>query len=69
MLRRSPAAEVWKVNEPTTSLALGAREIPVRVASGELSAREVIEEHIRRIEEVNPRLNAVPWWCPYSTGR
>ena len=47
------------MNEHTTSLALGAREISERVASGELSAREVIEEHVRRIEEVNPRLNAV----------
>jgi fatty acid amide hydrolase len=29
------------------------------IARGELSAREVLEAHVRRIEAVNPRLNAV----------
>jgi Asp-tRNA(Asn)/Glu-tRNA(Gln) amidotransferase A subunit family amidase len=38
---------------------MGAREIAARIASGDLSAREVVEQHIHRIEEVNPRLNAV----------
>lgn len=45
--------------ESTTSSPPGAREIATRIASGDLSARGVVEEHIRRIEEVNPRLNAV----------
>jgi Asp-tRNA(Asn)/Glu-tRNA(Gln) amidotransferase A subunit family amidase len=58
-LRSDPALEVWKVSEPTTSSTLGAREIAERVAAGELSAREAVEEHVRRIEEANPRLNAV----------
>jgi fatty acid amide hydrolase len=43
----------------TSSLTLGARGIAQRIASGDLSAREVVEEHIHRIEDVNPRLNAV----------
>lgn len=47
------------MNEPPTLLTIGAREISERVASGELSVREITEEHIRRIEEANPRLNAV----------
>ena len=47
------------MGESTASLTLGARGIARRIASGDLSAREVVEEHVRRIEEVNPRLNAV----------
>ena len=47
------------MREPTTSLTLGAGGIANRVASGDLSVRKVVEEHIQRIEEVNPRLNAV----------
>ena len=47
------------MGEPTASSTLGAREIARYVAAGELSAREAVEEHVRRIEEANPRLNAV----------
>jgi Asp-tRNA(Asn)/Glu-tRNA(Gln) amidotransferase A subunit family amidase len=36
-----------------------ATEIAQKIAAGELSASEVVEAHIQRIEEVNPRLNAV----------
>jgi fatty acid amide hydrolase len=50
---------VWKVSEPTASSTLGAREIAMHVAAGELSAREAVEERVRRIEEANSRLNAV----------
>ena len=39
--------------ESTTSSVPGAREIAARTVSGDLSAREVVEEHIHRIEEVN----------------
>jgi fatty acid amide hydrolase len=39
--------------------ALGAAEIARRVAGGEVSCREVVEVHIRRIQAVNPRLNAL----------
>jgi Asp-tRNA(Asn)/Glu-tRNA(Gln) amidotransferase A subunit family amidase len=38
---------------------LGAVEIARRVSSGELSAREVVETSISRIERVNRRLNAL----------
>jgi Asp-tRNA(Asn)/Glu-tRNA(Gln) amidotransferase A subunit family amidase len=47
------------MSEPTTSSTLGAREIARDIAAGELSAREAVAEHVRRIEEANPRLNAV----------
>ena len=36
-----------------------AREIVADVASGAVSAGEVVDAHIRRIEEVNPKLNAM----------
>ena len=45
--------------ESTTSSVPGVREIAARTVSGDLSGREVVEEHIHRIEEVNLRLNAV----------
>src|SRR5437867_10149892 len=37
----------------------GAVELVRLVKAGELCAREVVEAHIRRIEAVNPSLNAV----------
>ncbi|MBO3457893.1 amidase [Aetokthonos hydrillicola Thurmond2011] len=40
-------------------IGFGATEIAQRIASGEVSACEVIEAHIARIEAVNPKLNAV----------
>jgi len=40
-------------------ISLTAGEIAYKVKAGELSASEVVEAHIARIEEVNPRLNAV----------
>ena len=36
-----------------------AAELASRIAAGEISSREVIDAHITRIEEVNPKLNAV----------
>ena len=41
---------------PTT---LSASRLAQTIAAGELSAVEAVEAHIARIEEVNPRLNAV----------
>lgn len=38
---------------------LPARELAARIARGEVSAAEVVEAHIARIEQVNPALNAV----------
>jgi fatty acid amide hydrolase len=38
---------------------LGAAELAARLREGVLGARDVVEAHIRRIQEVNPALNAV----------
>lgn len=43
----------------TTITSFTATELAQKIKAGELSAREVVDAHIRRIEEVNPRLNAV----------
>ncbi|BAZ21954.1 amidase [Kalymmatonema gypsitolerans NIES-4073] len=40
-------------------IGMSAAEIAQRIANGEISASEVVEAHIQRIEEVNSRLNAV----------
>lgn len=46
--------------EPTEALCkLSASELAGRIRNGEVSAREVTEAHIRRIEEVDKELNAV----------
>jgi len=37
----------------------GALELAGLIASRQVSSREVVEAHLRRIDEVNPRLNAV----------
>ena len=46
-------------NMPQGLTTLGAAEIAREIASGAVSSREVVEAHLRRIEEVNPQLNAV----------
>ena len=43
----------------TAITSLKAVEIAQKIKARELSANEVVEAHIRRIEEVNPRINAV----------
>jgi fatty acid amide hydrolase len=43
----------------TTITSLTATEIAQKIKAGELSAREVVDAHIQRIEQVNTRLNAV----------
>jgi fatty acid amide hydrolase len=43
--------------KPITDLS--ASELAQQIKSGHLSAQEVVEAHIKRIEEVNPKLNAV----------
>ena len=40
-------------------IRLSAGAMARRIAAGELSSSELVEAHIARIEEVNPRLNAV----------
>jgi Asp-tRNA(Asn)/Glu-tRNA(Gln) amidotransferase A subunit family amidase len=42
--------------DPTT---LSASALAKLIAAGELTAVEAVESHIARIEQVNPRLNAV----------
>jgi fatty acid amide hydrolase len=44
---------------PEALTDLSASELAQRIKAGELSAREVIEAHIQRIEAVNEQLNAV----------
>lgn len=39
----------------------GAGELAHMIASGEISSAEAVDSHIQRIEEVNPKLNAVVW--------
>jgi len=43
----------------TAITSLTASDIAEKIKAGELSAQEVVDAHIRRIEEVNPRINAV----------
>jgi len=43
----------------TTPTTLSASQLAQAIAAGELSAVEAVDAHIARIEEVNPRLNAV----------
>jgi amidase len=46
----TPAADLWR---------LGAVQLAEAMRSGQVSCREVIEAHLRRIEAVNPSINAV----------
>jgi fatty acid amide hydrolase len=47
-------------DKPMTAItSLTATEIAQKIKAGELSAREVVDAHIQRIEQVNTRLNAV----------
>ena len=42
---------------------LGAAELARQIAAGKMSATEVVEAHINRIEQVDPKLNAVVVRC------
>src|SRR5215468_1151077 len=55
----TPSASALSSQEDTTLTSLSASELARRIAAGHLSSQEVVEAHIRRIEVVNPRLNAV----------
>ena len=39
---------------------MSATELAEAIRSGQVSSREVVEAHLRRIEEVNPAVDAVP---------
>ena len=43
---------------------LTAKEMAVMLASGEISARELLAAHLDRIEQVNPALNAIVTFTP-----
>ncbi len=43
--------ELWRMS---------ATELAEAIRSGQVSSREVVEAHLRRIEQVNPAVNAVP---------
>ncbi len=47
---RTPAAELWR---------LGAVELASFIRTKQVASREVVEAHVRRIEAVNPKVNAV----------
>lgn len=47
---RAAATELWRMS---------AMELAGAIRSGQASSREVIEAHLRRIEAVNPSVNAV----------
>jgi fatty acid amide hydrolase len=47
------------LKSPSAIVGSSATEIAHKIAVRELSVSEVVEAHIQRIEEVNPRLNAV----------
>jgi amidase len=47
------------VQTPTDLWRMSALELAEAIRSGQASSREVIEAHLRRIEDVNPSLNAV----------
>ncbi len=55
----TPSSSALSSHEDTALTSLSASEIARHIAEGLLSSQEVVEAHIRRIEAVNPRLNAV----------
>ena len=52
-----PAASAAAIDRPLWYHS--AQELARLIASGEISAREVVDAHIERIEAINPKLNAV----------
>ncbi|WP_165422923.1 amidase [Ktedonosporobacter rubrisoli] len=54
-----PSSSEPSAREDATLTSLSASELARRIAAGRLSSQEVVEAHIRRIEAVNPRLNAI----------
>ncbi len=55
-----PTAATTPLQESnSSSVWLSANEIGKKIAAGELSSQQVVEDHISRIEEANVRINAV----------
>src|SRR6185437_15396493 len=55
--RSVPTAKEGTADTDLTRLT--ASDLARRVRAGELTSQEVVEAHIRRIEAVNPRINAL----------
>jgi len=55
----NPSSSAQSSQKDATLTRLSASELARRIAAGHLSSQEVVEAHIRRIEAVNLRLNAV----------
>jgi Asp-tRNA(Asn)/Glu-tRNA(Gln) amidotransferase A subunit family amidase len=49
------------IKTPDARKQAGAVELARMIASRDISSAEAVETHIARIEEVNPKLNAVVW--------
>jgi fatty acid amide hydrolase len=54
-----PSSSDRPVQEDATLTGLSASEMARRIAAGRLSSQQVVDAHIRRIQAVNRRLNAV----------
>lgn len=54
-----PSQTAGRTATPDALFARGAGELAALIASGAVTAREVVDAHLSRIEEVNPGLNAV----------
>jgi amidase len=50
-MRVEAATELWR---------LSAGELADAIRSGQVSSRDIVEAHLRRIEAVNPSINAIP---------
>ncbi len=60
MITKEMEAVIEKPTDALTAITgMSAAELAYRIRNGELSAQEVVEAHIQRIEEVDGELNAV----------
>jgi fatty acid amide hydrolase len=55
----TPSSSALSFQEDASLTSLSASEMARRIAAGRLSSQQVVDLHIRRIQAVNPRLNAV----------
>ena len=59
----SPA--VWQLNPPASSLCfMSAVEMARLIRAKKLSAREALAAHLKQIERVNPKVNAIVTLVP-----
>lgn len=55
----TPSSPETSFQKDTSLIGLSASELARRIATGDLSSQEVVDAHIRRIQAINPQLNAV----------